>query len=249
MAEFNWLDHVIAFFVLVFFPLMSLRTTQSQKLIKDNDGESSLDDMSFVLPPKTELYYHNGFVLIIGSLIVLTSWNISSRSWANLGIQWPNVTQLVMMLSGILIVIYLSEVIFGALNRDYLRKKTSDLSYILPSNLNEYSHYIFMAFAAGICEEIVFRGFLIRYLDNFFAAFPTPYIWAIILPAISFALSHSYQGGWAVLKILVIAVLLGFIFYFSESLLIVIILHIMVDLISGYMGIIANPKTKEEEDT
>ena len=107
----------------------------------------------------------------------------------------------------------------------------------MPLTWQEYGHYVFLAFAAGICEEIIFRGFLINYLQYYLSGYAYATLISIILPAIVFSLSHLYQGWWAVVKILAIAILLGWIFIVTKSLLIVIVLHIVIDLISGMVGI------------
>lgn len=228
MLDFNWFDHVVAFFVLVVIPLMTL---------KSKPISTETEDFPIELPPKIHLFYTNGFILIIGCLLVLTSWNLSDKPWDLLGFQWPKWNSTVIILSVVLIVLYATEILYSWLNKAYLSSKIGDLSYILPVNIYEYKHYIFLALAAGICEEIVFRGFLIRYLEVFLSALPYTQIWAIIIPAVAFSISHLYQGWWSVLKILAIAILFGFIFCYSGSLLIVIIIHILVDLISGSMGL------------
>lgn len=233
MLEFNWFDHVVAFLVLVFIPLMTL---------KSKPIDTGEEDLPLELPPKIHLFYTNGFILIIGCLLVLTSWNLSERPWDLLGFQWPVINNTVILLALFLLVLYAIETVYGLFNIKYLSNKIKDLSYILPLNIYEYKHYIFLAFTAGICEEIVFRGFLIRYLEVFLSSLPYAYIFAIIIPAIAFAISHLYQGWWAVLKILVIAILFGFIFYYSQSILLIVIIHIVVDLVSGSMGLLTSKK-------
>jgi membrane protease YdiL (CAAX protease family) len=233
MLEFNWFDHIVAFFVLVFVPLMSLKSKPS------NHGD---EEIPIELPPKIHLFYSNAFLLIIGCLLVLTSWNLSHKPWELLGFQYPVIEEKVIYLSVILLVLYIGETVYGFINRDYLNRKIEELSYIVPLNRYEYKHFVFLAFAAGICEEIVFRGFLIRYLEVFLAPLSYSAILAIIIPGLAFAISHIYQGWWSVLKIFIIALLFGYIFYLSGSLLWIVIIHILVDLVSGSMGLLRTSK-------
>jgi uncharacterized protein len=233
--EFNWFDHILALFLVVILPLMSLRSDKiSPELIES-------------LPPKKHLFYTNGLMLIIGALLVLTSWNVSERHWTELGISLPVMSGNVLILTSILVLIYLLDIIYGWVNQKNQKEQLQEMSYVIPTNWKEYRHYIFLAFAAGIAEEIIFRGFLITYISHFLTIIQYGDILALIIPAVVFSLSHLYQGWWAVLKIMVVAILLGFIFMLSGSLLIVVILHVGIDLISGMTGVISySTKPKEE---
>ncbi|HMP31688.1 MAG TPA: CPBP family intramembrane metalloprotease, partial [Saprospiraceae bacterium] len=71
---------------------------------------------------------------------------------------------------------------------------------------------------------------------------PTNIFFAILIPSLIFALSHMYQGWLNVLKIFTISLLFGNIYVYSESLLIVIVLHILVDLVSGSLLIFNKKK-------
>jgi hypothetical protein len=89
--------------------------------------------------------------------------------------------------------------------------------------------YIFMCITAGVCEEIIFRGFLITYTKTFFSS-DLP---AVVIPASVFALAHYYQRTLAVIKIFVLSLLFGIIFLESGSLWIVMFLHFAIDLAGG----------------
>lgn len=226
LLEFTWFDHLVALFLVVIMPVMSLKSDKiSTELIES-------------LPPKKHLFYTNGLMLVIGAMLVLTSWNISERPWGALGVQVPTVNNNVLILIAIVAFIYLSDTIYGWFNQKYQKDRVQEMSYIIPTNWHEYRHYIFLALAAGVSEEIIFRGFLITYLSHFLSIIQYGDIIALIIPAVVFSLSHLYQGWWAVIKIMVIAILFGGIFVFSGSLLLVVIIHVLIDLISGMMGVL-----------
>lgn len=232
--EFNWFDHILALFLVIILPLMSIKSDKiSQELIES-------------LPPKKHLFYTNGLMLIIGALLVLTSWNVSERQWTELGISYPVLSGNVLILTAVLVFIYLLDIIYGWFNQKYQNERLQEMSYVIPANWKEYRHYIFLAFAAGISEEVIFRGFLITYLSHFLSIVQYGDFLSVLIPAVVFSLSHLYQGWWAVFKIMVIAILLGFIFLLSGSLLIVVIIHVLIDLISGMMGVMVE-KTKDSD--
>jgi membrane protease YdiL (CAAX protease family) len=66
-----------------------------------------------------------------------------------------------------------------------------------------------------------------------------------LIPAFFFAIAHFYQGSRAVLKIFILAAVFGYVFIYSGSLLVVMILHFLVDAIGGLLTM---KYIKEEND-
>lgn len=231
--DFYWYDHLIAIFLLGIVPALSLRSGQVD------------DDISEHLPPKKHLFFTNGLSLMIGALLVLTAWNISGRSWSLLGFSPILWTHTVMVTTLVLSGLYLLDLMYSLwLPPD--RSELSGLFNFIPVTWREYGPYTFLAFSAGIGEEIIFRGFLVRYLDGVFSGWPYSLWIAITLPSLAFAVSHLYQGWLSVLKILLISLLLGWLFILAESLYLNMIVHTAIDLLSGIAGIytyrkMANP--------
>lgn len=225
-GSFHWFDHLYAFFLIVVMPAMSMRSA----------GFSA--DMAEMLPPKKHLFYTNGLMLIISGLLVLTSWNVSNRPWYTLGIAMPHITQLALVIMSAIWAIYITDIIWSILQKKWSKDPMDDLAYVLPVNWTEYRHYIFLAFAAGISEELVFRGFLMHYLGYYFTSLPYATLLTVIVPGLVFAVSHLYQGVFAVLKISVLAFLFGWLYLETTSIIPVIIIHIAIDLVSGMLGVL-----------
>jgi membrane protease YdiL (CAAX protease family) len=213
-------------------------------------GELS-DSIELDLPPKKHLFYTNGLVLIIGAAIILTIWNGYWRPWSSLGICWALYDIKALYAVVAISIFYVGDIVFGIINdRNSNENDLKGMAELLPTNTKEYGHYTFLAFAAGICEEIMFRGFLIPYL--MVLAQPSIYAShiAVLVPATAFAINHMYQGWKAIGKIVIVSVLLGYIFLWTESLLVVVIIHVLIDLISGFVGMITvNKRLKEINDS
>jgi len=224
--EINWFDHLFVVLVGIVIPAMSLVS-----------GSMSNDE-SYHLPPKKHLYFTNGLVLIIGALLVLSSWNMGNKPWQVLGFVLPVINPTVIWSTIILIILYLLDSYLSLRSVKQNQKDFQYMSQIVPLNWKEYLPYMFLAFAAGICEEIIYRGFLIPYISHYLPVFDLSYVVAIIIPGLIFAVSHFYQGTWSVVKIFLISILFGLIFFHSGSLLIVVIIHILIDLMSGVMGVL-----------
>ncbi|MCE2790667.1 MAG: CPBP family intramembrane metalloprotease [Saprospiraceae bacterium] len=222
--EFTWFDHIYAFFLLVVVPVMSWQS--------GNEEFSSE-----WLPPKKHLFYSNGLMLLIGAMLVGTSWNVSGHPWKTLGVCLPHWSPMASILTIFLAGFYLVDQWIGWNQKQASKKELEELSFVVPINWEEFAHYLFLAFAAGIGEEVIFRGFLIPYLTNILPAITYISWYAIGITACSFALSHLYQGWKAVAKITILAFLLGWLFVETRSLLPVIVLHIAIDILSGITSV------------
>lgn len=121
-----------------------------------------------------------------------------------------------------------------------------EMQHLMPLTWDEFKHYIFLAFSAGICEEVVFRGFIVTYISYYAMELPYGTWVAIIIPALVFSLSHMYQGWLAVLKIFIISMLFGGIFLVSGSLIVVILIHVFIDIISGLVGVFSSAAATDD---
>ncbi len=235
-----WFDHFFFLLVGVILPLVSLYSAQATKDLKNEDLFDENES-------KKDIYYTNGFMLLIGGLLVTCNYALTGKSFTRLGFVLPKLDTLVIGLTCALALIYIIDTIFSI--QEYKKdtiKEQKDLEMILPKNWSEYKHYAFLAINAGISEEIVYRGFLINYLREVLPVGPSNILLAVFIPSVIFALSHMYQGWLNVLKIFTISILLGNIYVYSESLLIVVIIHVLVDLISGSMLIFFSKKEVNE---
>ena len=66
----------------------------------------------------------------------------------------------------------------------------ANTAFLLPHGVPESVLWVLVSITAGLCEEIVFRGYLQRQL----AALTGSVIAGILLQAIAFGISHGYQG-------------------------------------------------------
>ncbi|HOY11555.1 MAG TPA: CPBP family intramembrane metalloprotease [Saprospiraceae bacterium] len=235
-----WLDHILFIVVGILIPILSLLSSSKNMAI---EGE----EVKMDLPPKKHLYYSNGLMLWIGAVLVITSWNITTKPWADLGINWPVFSTLSIYLILALLAIYLIDTAVSTYQYQKGKKiDDEEMLNIMPQNWTEYSHFIFLAVSAGVCEEIVFRGFLINYMREVLPSSPYNLIMSIIIPGMIFSISHFYQGFLNVFKIFSLSILFGAIFVLTKSLLIVAILHAMVDLISGAVFVILEKRKGQE---
>ena len=104
---------------------------------------------------------------------------------------------------------------------------------LLPRRGVEILLWVGVSISAGICEELVFRGYFQKQFEVF-----THSIWiALLLQAALFGISHGYQGMEACVKITVFGVLYGLLAIWRRSLRPGMIAHSGTDIMSGIFGI------------
>ena len=225
-------DHIIAFLFGMVLPVFSgFRAARGFKTLRFDEAQ------------RRRFYFFNSLFLWTVTIIVLLNWWLHGRCAADLGItKSPQFPAIVIILSGGFIVLYILEIAISAGNETGMKKKHwTEVAPFLPDSYRQLPAYIFMCVTAGICEEIIFRGFLITYTKTFFET-DLP---AILIPAAVFAVAHYYQRTSAVIKIFLLSVIFGFIFLRSGSLWIVMFLHFAIDLAGGL--IIMKYHYKEEK--
>jgi membrane protease YdiL (CAAX protease family) len=107
-------------------------------------------------------------------------------------------------------------------------KAAQRLSFLLPSSRDERRWWIGVCVTAGVCEEIVYRGFLLHY----FHASPLhlSLTWALVVSSIVFGIAHLYQGVSGAVGTAVVGSVLGAIFLMTGSLMVPMGMHAVLDL-------------------
>jgi membrane protease YdiL (CAAX protease family) len=113
------------------------------------------------------------------------------------------------------------------------RRSMSDIPGLLPDSPLERLAFVLVSLSAGICEETLFRGFLIRFLHE--GALGLPLAAALVASSLMFGLGHAYQGVKGVLGTAVAGLAFGLLFLLSGSLIACILLHALVDLQIPYV--------------
>lgn len=232
-------DHLFFFIFGLLIPALSIQ-----------QGKPNFKDEVFTTDSKIRLYYTNGLAMWIGVFFIALIWFFNDRTLDLLGFRLPAVNSLVIVFSFVLMSAYFID-LFIETNIPSRRKKSaqewSENTPFLPANFLEYKHFIFAAFTAAFCEEVIFRGFFMNYIFSFSGTSTIGLMTALILPSLLFGVMHIYQGHVAIIKIVIGGILFGLIYYYSQSLLIGIIVHFIIDLIAGWVSIKISKELKLEE--
>jgi len=101
------------------------------------------------------------------------------------------------------------------------------LYFILPVTREERGWWIAVSLTAGICEEIVYRGFLIPYFMGAPANLPVTI--AMIASSLVFGLAHLYQGVRGAIGTAILGMVFAILFVMTGNLWVTIVLHALID--------------------
>lgn len=112
--------------------------------------------------------------------------------------------------------------------RRQMQKSLAQVEFLLPRTRRERAWFVGVALSAGICEEVIFRGFLIRYVDALPIGIGIG--GSIVIAALIFGLDHGYQGVRGFVVTTVVALVLSALFFLAGSLWLPMVLHAAIDL-------------------
>jgi membrane protease YdiL (CAAX protease family) len=114
--------------------------------------------------------------------------------------------------------------------RAAVRAQVESLRPVLPHTEEEGRWFTGVSLTAGVCEEIVYRGYLMAY----FAALGAPA--AIVLSTLIFGLSHAYLGKAGAIRAGLIGLVVAGLYWLTGSLWAPMLLHAVADATSGIMA-------------
>lgn len=134
------------------------------------------------------------------------------------------------LIAGMFLAIFVPAIL--ALSSEKIRMKAAKaakkLSFILPSSGEERRWWWLVCITAGVCEEIVYRGFLLHYFQA--TAFHVSLTTALVVSSMIFGIGHLYQGAAGSVSTVVIGFVMGILFVMTGNLLLPMVLHAVMDL-------------------
>jgi membrane protease YdiL (CAAX protease family) len=112
-----------------------------------------------------------------------------------------------------------------------VRARLLHVERLLPRSVEERRWFDRVSVTAGVCEEVLYRGFMIWYFEHWMG-----WIAAVCAAAAVFGWSHIYQGVRGIFTTGLVGLLFGFLYVAMGSLIPVMALHAIVDIHSGRLG-------------
>ena len=214
-------EHVLALFLFVGVPVWDVLETRALKT-----GTN---------PRRKVLAYQR--ILVVEWVAAAIAW-IALRS--EVFLVWPAARQTGLQTIGMSFVLGLVFALMaGSLLQAYFTRRNPKMrlqtlkafrrmAFILPVSSEERAWFALVSITAGICEEVLYRGFLIRYLSS------DPWhlgLWvALAVSCLAFGLAHGYQGLYGIIGTAVLGAVFGTVFVLTGNLWLPIAMHAVIDL-------------------
>ena len=174
-------------------------------------------------------------LLVLSAVVGITAW-LARRPAASLGLAVrPGIGLGVGLAASAAVFVLLArqaaKVRASAKAREAVRRqiaRTPGLDIFVPRTRDEFPTFVALSVTAGVCEEFLYRGFLIAVL----AAFIPAWLGAVV-SAVFFGFAHSYQGGKGILSVGMVGLIMGLLYVWAGSLLPVVLLHFALDAGNG----------------
>ncbi len=229
-------DHIFALLLVVGVPLYEARFSWP-RMKKHNLAEAE---------PAARIRVYWG---IMGpewllAVLALATWVYGQRPWAEIGFALEGGWRLWTSLGAAAAVALALSVQYLVVTRTAQGRaralaEVQRAAPFAPQTRREMVHFTGLSFTAGICEEILYRGFLIWYAVQFTGSGVAGLALAVAASAIVFGIAHLYQGPSGALRVAGLAVVFGGLYVWCESLWPVIVLHVYVDIAGGLLAVAA----------
>jgi len=169
--------------------------------------------------------------------LVMALWWRADRSTGLVGLALPGGTQFAAGATvtalglAFLYVQYRASMRLDANKRTALHAQMESVAHFLPRTAREAALFRRLSITAGVCEEIVYRGYLIWYLAAFVGQWP-----AAAIAGVAFGLVHVYQGPTGAIKAGLVGLGMAALYVVTGSLLWPMILHGAIDLSGGALA-------------
>jgi uncharacterized protein len=107
-----------------------------------------------------------------------------------------------------------------------------DFTALIPVTTREKLTYAAAAVSAGICEEVVFRGWVLATLHSPVGLTGTT---LVLVAAAIFGIAHAYQNAVGVILTTFAGLLFTALYLTTGSLLVPILLHVLIDVRFAFM--------------
>ena len=173
------------------------------------------------------------FALITVELALVWFVAIGIRARGNklidlLGRQWhtlrDGIADVAFAVATVVLLRWLGPLLFQLLGR-----WSSQTGFLLPKSLSESAAWIAVSLAAGICEELVYRGYLQRQLWGLTRSLPL----ALVLQSLIFGFGHIYQGWKPAMITGIYGFIFGLVAVWRRSIIPGALAHTIVDVMGG----------------
>jgi CAAX protease family protein len=168
---------------------------------------------------------------------VMAIWLTAGRPLADLWLTPPGGWRLVLSAGIVAAMGWFSSLQLRAIARTSperrvaLRPKLGAVAFMLPRTRLEQRWFMALSLAAGICEELVYRGYLVWVLSRWIGT-----IGAALAVVALFGIAHAYQGRKGFTRATLAGAVMGGIVLGTQWIVPAMIVHVLIDAMSGLVS-------------
>ena len=220
-------DHVLALFLIVVLPLYGKFWAFPRMVAEIGRGDAGA---------RVHAYTLTMIVQWAVVAILAAAWWKLGRSGASLGLIVPQGWRLwVAIALPLLAAAFMASQSAALATQPRLieqaRGQMGGVHQLLPHTAGELRVFIALAITAGICEEVLYRGFLIGYAARFM-----PAVVAVALTSVAFGFGHLYQGPTNAVRTGVVGLVMGLAYLAIGAVWPLMLVHAIVDIGGGLVG-------------
>ncbi|QQX81300.1 CPBP family intramembrane metalloprotease [Shewanella sp. KX20019] len=171
----------------------------------------------------------------------------SHISMSDIGLQWQfglanQIGVAALVLIGGYFLMSLKRLSESTENHQAIRKQLAYIQWLMPTSVKESRYFILgVSITAAVCEELLFRGYLMHMLADYM-----PTYGVVIISSLAFGLPHLYQGPIHILRTALIGGVMALIYLATDSIIVPIVLHAVIDMYSGALAYLVLRKQPSE---
>ncbi len=220
----NQIDHLLIILVAVLYPVYYTIFWYRRDRLRLAAGKTNA----------LIIFYRNTIIEHwLLTLVILVWWFWEKRTLAEIGLDVPGgwifwIGMAVYAAVAVFLVLQMKTLRSSAEARVKLQKQlTGNIALLVPRNDIERRLAVYISLTAGICEEVLYRAYLMWYLSHWLPGYGSVGVSAII-----FGLAHIYQGISGAVRALATGVIFGLAYLLTGTLWVPIFLHATIDITS-----------------
>lgn len=224
----TWADHALAATLVLLLPAPVWSVARLARRIESGDARARLRFYGWGIAEQWTL------TLLLGML-----WHWSGRPGATLGVVAPAgtaawISVALCVATAILLAAQVRSVLESGEARASVRSQldgSPGVRIAMPGSAAEMRGFAAVGVTAGICEELLYRGFALWYLSALL-----PRGWAIVGAVAIFGIGHAYQGARGVLMTALAGGIAMAVYLWTASLIAPMVIHATLDLANGFIA-------------
>ena len=228
---FGTLDHVFVALVALTAPVLGVWTYR-RMIASLAAGDAGARTRSFRRAIGLELV-GGAEVLVLFAVVGRPVEGLVRLDWLPQG-WWTGAAWGVVLLACALLIAQVAAIRGNETGLSTARKQMTSVEGVLPHTPVELKLFLALSLAAGVCEEIVFRGYLLAYFDGLVGP-----AGAVLASTLMFGWGHAYQGAAGMVRTGLVGLLFAGAYVGTGNLLAPMLLHVVLDAASGMIAYLA----------